>query len=293
MDTFCQNRITVAFGLLCSLATLKVNGYLQCPSEVFVQQHTNESISCNISFKFARACWYSGVYLRILPPIVCLEAGRSHCTQGYDISLDGSLIIINAGTDHEGVYTAAFFHPNNTYETDTLNLTTFAHPSSFYPVINRCHGRRTCSIMADYRGHIVCAVYNARPPVELNLSTNGEGLVKTSLYHSSGNNTGLTNTFIEAEYELAECSKLTIITCTASGVAMTNQVANSSISFYDPCFFTATLTYSEKPHSAKDLSSVLMIIFFVVLLVVIIISTTIIAGVCYVRKKITRDVRNI
>ncbi|KAJ8034725.1 hypothetical protein HOLleu_21686 [Holothuria leucospilota] len=253
--------------LLLPSVSLGKTGSLRCPTSVQVELGTDGLIECAIGFKYGNLYWYSGDTFSETPPIVRLENGVPEGGDGFDITHNGSLVVLSADVSLEGTYTIVVFHLNNTYEHSSTSLKTFANPKPHFPLFQRCKGGQNCFLKADGKGSVQCSINGARPAFELNLQSEGVMLVNVTNKNVTDKSTGLTDTTAKAYYESAECVQLSNITCIATGLDM--QELKSTLTFHDKCSPINPTGPTGKSSAGAAVVITLVIIVIIVIAVVV------------------------
>lgn len=209
---------------------------ITCPKLVAIEEGSTAVVACNTTGKTTSlAYWYIGDSATT-KPILRLENGKLGGTKYgvgyYNISSSGEMIITNATTRHEALYTVLMYFTDDTDVSKHITVNITVSPLPLCPVIDVCSPCEKCTLSVNDTGTLTCSIVGVRPLMPLKWIIkfqDGIGVVEhlPIIVHDVSSNTW--NSSIQITYKVRSCHQEASFQCVAQDDLSLLKHSDSSI----------------------------------------------------------------
>ncbi|XP_071841861.1 uncharacterized protein [Apostichopus japonicus] len=194
---------------------------VQCQPKCSAEMGKSFELPCHVLGSNYDLYWYKGLTTSTVPLLSLVDgiSGGSEYQKGeFELTVNGSLRIINSQLQHENSYTLTAYFENFEQDTSNTALLIYSRPDPPCPLIDACGSTCTgCQLNVTTYGSLTCYVNGSRPMMDVDwIVTNQSGVsfTKEEQTHKEMGDRWYTEKTIE--YTTPDCGADATFRCIAS-----------------------------------------------------------------------------
>ncbi|PIK50769.1 putative carcinoembryonic antigen-related cell adhesion molecule 4 isoform X3 [Apostichopus japonicus] len=194
---------------------------VQCQPKSFAEVGKSFELPCQVLGSNYDLYWYKGLTADTAPLLSLVDGisgGSEYQKRDFELTINGSLRIINSQLQHEGSYTLRVYFSNFEQDTSTTKLLIYIQPDPPCPLTDACGSTCTgCQLNVTTSGSLTCYVNGSRPMMDVDwIVTNQSGVsfTKEEQTHKEMGDKWYTEKTIE--YTTPDCGADATFRCIAS-----------------------------------------------------------------------------
>ncbi|PIK52630.1 putative NLR family CARD domain-containing protein 4, partial [Apostichopus japonicus] len=207
-----------------------------CEDPQIVEIGKSAILNCTFSKGFVGVFWYNSTNTDDDAPILVFQdsekSGKGYSSGEFDIDNNGSLIVNNVSSTHDGIFTVSqiISLKGPIVEMHSITVITYVKPLQPYPSIPECQGYQHCLLRSSEISTLSCYVNSSRPNVSLGWTEHfTEGRINITTGQKADEKGVTFSSIATIWHPPYQISYLSLLTCSASDPLMLLQEDRSLV----------------------------------------------------------------